>query len=692
MNQDELNNPALYINRELSLLEFNERVLQQVNFEDVPLLERLKYLCISSSNLDEFFEIRVAGLKQIIEVESPHIGPENINIHELLSQISERAHRLVDDQYRLLNEKLLPQLQAEGIHFLKRSQWNEAQQLWVRDYFEKQLLPMLSPIGLDPAHPFPRILNKSLHFIITLKGKDAFGRDRTMAILPAPRALPRLIKLDVACDEGQQNYVFLSSIIHAHVEDFLPGMKLTGCYQFRVTRNSDLTVDEDEVEDLLSAMEGELPSRRYGDEARLETADNCPAEVSQFLLDQFGLTEADHYHCQGPVNLSRLMALPAMVDLPELTFPSFAPSIPSRRRKYNDIFTAIRKGDILLHHPFNSFTPVIDFLRQAAVDPGVLSIRQTLYRTTGLDSPIIKSLIAAARAGKEVTVVVELRARFDEEANIALAHQLQEAGAHVVYGVVGYKTHAKMIHVVRREGEKLRNYIHLGTGNYHARTAGLYTDYGLLTCDEKMAQDVQQIFLQLTSLGRSKKLNKMLQAPFTLYKGIISRIEREADHARAGKAAKIIAKMNSLVEPHVIKALYRASQAGVKIELIIRGICCLRPGVEGVSENIRIVSIIGRFLEHTRIYYFQNGENPELFGSSADWMGRNLHHRVESCFPIEDKGLRNQMLDELGLYLSDNCQSWTLTPEGVYIQPDHADGEQRICAQRELINRLACWD
>lgn len=692
MNQDELTNPELYINRELSLLEFNERVLQQVNFEDVPLLERLKYLCISSSNLDEFFEIRVSGLKQIIEVESPYIGPENINIHELLNQISERAHRLVDEQYQLLNEKLLPQLQAEGIHFLKRSEWNESQQQWVREFFEKELLPMLTPIGLDLAHPFPRILNKSLHFIITLKGKDAFGRDRTMAILPAPRALPRLIKLDGTGDDEQQNYVFLSSIIHAHVEDFFPGMKVTGCYQFRVTRNSDLTVDEDEVEDLLSAMEGELPSRRYGDEARLETADNCPDEVSQFLLEQFGLTEADHYQCQGPVNLSRLMAFPDMVDRPELIFPTFSSSIPARLRKYQDIFSAIGKGDILLHHPFNSFTPVIDFLRQAAADPGVLSIRQTLYRTTGLESPIIKALIAAARAGKEVTVVVELRARFDEEANIALAHQLQEAGAHVVYGVVGYKTHAKMIHVVRREGEKLRNYVHLGTGNYHARTAGFYTDYGLLTCNDKMAQDVQQIFLQLTSLGRSKKLNKMLQSPFTLFKGIISRIEREAQNAKIGKPARIIAKMNSIVEPDVIQALYRASQAGVKIELIIRGICCLRPGIEGISENIRVISVVGRFLEHPRIYYFENNESPELFGSSADWMGRNLHHRVESCFPIEEKGLRKQVLEELELYLSDNCQAWKLNPEGDYVRIEEAQGEQQICAQRELIGKLASWD
>jgi polyphosphate kinase len=551
---------------------------------------------------------------------------------------------------------------------------------------------MLTPIGLDPAHPFPRILNKSLHFIISLKGKDAFGRDRTMAILPAPRSLPRLIKLDSGDSNGQQNYVFLSSIIHAHMEDFFPGMKVTGCYQFRVTRNSDLIVDEDEVEDLLSAMEGELPSRRYGDETRLETADNCPGEISQFLLEQFGLTEVDHYQCQGPVNLSRLMALPDMVGRSELTFPPFSPGIPQRFKRYDSIFTAISKGDILLHHPFQSFNPVIDFLRQAAADPGVLSIKQTLYRTTGLESPMIKALIAAARAGKEVTVVVELRARFDEEVNIALAHQLQEAGAHVVYGVVGYKTHAKMIQVVRREGKELRNYIHLSTGNYHASTARFYTDYGLLTCDEKMAQDVHQIFLQLTSLGRSKKLNKMLQSPFTLFKGIITRIENEAQHAKKGKPARIIAKMNSLVEPDVIKALYRASQAGVKVELIIRGICCLRPGVKGVSENIRVISIIGRFLEHTRVYYFENDESPELFCSSADWMGRNLHHRVESCFPIEDKSIRSQMIEELELYLNDNCQSWTLNSDGNYTLTNECQGEKAVCAQRELVSRLGSWD
>ncbi|MCW8826683.1 MAG: polyphosphate kinase 1, partial [Gammaproteobacteria bacterium] len=665
---------------------------QQVNIEDVPLLERLKYLCISSSNLDEFFEIRVAGLKQIIEFESPHLGPENINIHDLLNQISERAHRLVNDQYQLLNERLLPELQAEGIHFLKRSEWNDAQQQWVREFFEKELLPMLTPIGLDPSHPFPRILNKSLHFIITLKGKDAFGRDRTMAILPAPRALPRLIRLEADGESGGQNFVFLSSIIHAHMADFFPGMKVTGCYQFRVTRNSDLTVDEDEVEDLLSAMEGELPSRRYGDETRLETADNCPDEISQFLLAQFGLTEDDHYQCQGPVNINRLMALPDMVDRQELTFPTFSSGIPQRFKRYDSAFAAIRKGDILLHHPFHSFSPVIDFLRQAAADPGVLSIKQTLYRTTGLESPIIKALIKAARAGKEVTVVVELRARFDEEANIALAHQLQEAGAHVVYGVVGYKTHAKMIQVVRREGENLRNYIHLGTGNYHARTARLYTDYGLLTCDEKMAQDVHQIFLQLTSLGRSKKLNKMLQSPFTLFKGIISRIEQEAKNAQAGKPARIIAKMNSLVEPDVIKALYQASQAGVKIELIIRGICCLRPGVKGVSENIRVISVIGRFLEHTRVYYFENNGTPDLYCSSADWMGRNLHHRVESCFPIEDKSIRTQIIGDLELYLSDNCQSWTLNPDGHYTATNKCHTESVTIAQQELVSSLASWD
>lgn len=690
MDSPELKAPELYINRELSLLAFNRRVLEQAKDENTPLLERLRFLCISSSNLDEFFEIRVAGLMQKAVMASVQAGPDNMSPTEQLGQISIQAHELVDEQYRVLNDVLLPALEQKGIRFVKRQEWNDDQAAWVKDYYEHELLPILSPIGLDPAHPFPRILNKSLNFIIPLKGKDAFGRTSGMAIVQAPRALPRLIKFPDECSTGPYDFVFLSSIIHAHVADLFPGMKVLGCYQFRVTRNSDLFVDEEEVDDLLRAVEGELPSRRYGDEVRLEVADNCPADVSRFLLDQFDLTEADLYTVNGPVNLNRLMNLPDKVDRSDLTFPSFTPGMPSRLTLAGNIFQAIRKGDLLLHHPFESFVPVIDFLKQAASDPKVLAIKQTLYRT-GPDSAVVDALVQAARAGKEVTVVVELRARFDEEANIALANRLQEAGAHVVYGVVGYKTHAKMILVVRRESGHLRHYVHLGTGNYHARTARLYTDYGLLTSNPELGEDVHKLFLQLTSLGRSSKLAKILQSPFTLHTGMIERIERETVNARKGKPARIIAKMNAVVEQNVIRALYAASQAGVEIDLIIRGVCCLRPGVPGVSDNIRVRSIIGRFLEHTRVFYFLNSGKEEIFGSSADWMDRNLHSRVETCFPVEDKKLRERMIRELQYYLEDNVQAWELQSDGSYVRTTPGKAEP-MSAQLRLLQELGGAD
>jgi len=690
MDSPELKAPELYINRELSLLAFNRRVLEQAKDENTPLFERLRFLCISSSNLDEFYEIRVAGLMQKAVMASVQAGPDNMSATEQLGQISIQAHELVDEQYRVLNDVLLPALEQAGIRFIKRQEWSDEQAAWVKDYYEHELLPILSPIGLDPAHPFPRILNKSLNFIIPLKGKDAFGRTSGMAIVQAPRALPRLIKFPEACSDGPYDFVFLSSIIHAHVADLFPGMKVLGCYQFRVTRNSDLFVDEEEVDDLLRAVEGELPSRRYGDEVRLEVADNCPPEVSRFLLDQFDLTEADLYTVNGPVNLNRLMHLPDKVDRSDLTFPSFIPGMPSRLSLAGNIFQAIRKGDLLLHHPFESFVPVIDFLKQAASDPKVLAIKQTLYRT-GPDSAVVDALVQAARAGKEVTVVVELRARFDEEANIALANRLQEAGAHVVYGVVGYKTHAKMILVVRRESGHLRHYVHLGTGNYHARTARLYTDYGLLTCNPELGEDVHKLFLQLTSLGRSSKLSKILQSPFTLHTGMLERIERETVNARKGKPARIIAKMNAVVEQNVIRALYAASQAGVQIDLIIRGVCSLRPGVPGVSDNIRVRSIIGRFLEHTRVFYFLNGGKEEIFGSSADWMDRNLHSRVETCFPVEDKKLRERMIRELNYYLEDNVQAWELQSDGSYVRTTPGKAEP-MSAQSRLLQELGGSD
>ncbi|OQW95895.1 MAG: polyphosphate kinase 1 [Beggiatoa sp. IS2] len=682
----DFNHADLYINRELSLLAFHRRVVAQAKDENMPLLERLRFLCIASTNLDEFFELRVAGLKEQAKFGSVQAGADNLLPHEVLGRITISAHEFVDEQYRLLNEHLLPALEKKGIRFLKRDQWDETQNQWIQDYFQNELLPILSPIGLDPAHPFPRILNKSLNFIVSLEGKDAFGRDSGMAVVQAPRLLPRFIQLPSDVSQQPYEFIFLSSVIHAHVEHLFPGMKVTGCYQFRLTRNSELFVEEEEVDDLLRALEGELPSRRYGDSVRLEVADNCPEKMVSFLLRQFGLDKQDLFQVNGPVNLNRLIALPDIVDRPDLKFPSFTPGLPKGLGR--NIFASIREGDKLLYHPFQSFTPVIDFIRQAATDPQVLAIKQTLYRT-GPDSVLVDALVDAARFNKEVTVVVELRARFDEEANIRLANRLQEAGAHVVYGVVGYKTHAKMVMVIRREGKKLRRYVHLGTGNYHARTARVYTDYGLFTCDEDIGEDVHKMFMQLTTLGRGAKLKKMLQSPFTLHKGMLERIEREAELAQQGKPAHIIAKINALTEPKIIRALYRASIAGVKIDLIVRGICCLRPGVPGVSENIHVCSIVGRFLEHTRVFYFLNDGHSEVFCGSADWMDRNLLKRVEECFPVEDAQLKAQVIDSLKLYLQDNTQAWTLDNEGNYTRLRPEPGAPAFSAQQTLLQNLA---
>jgi polyphosphate kinase len=686
----DLTQPELYINRELSLLEFNRRVLEQAKDEDTPLLERLKFLCISSTNLDEFFEVRVSGLKQLLASGSEKASADNLRPKELLAHISAVAHELVDEQYRVLNDLLLPALAKEKINFLRRSNWNAKQAEWVKRYFNQELAPVLSPLGLDPAHPFPRILNKSLNFIISLEGKDAFGRNTANAVLQAPRSLPRIIRFPREHSRsGGYDFVFLSSIIHAHVDELFPGMQVTGCYQFRVTRNSDLFVDEEEIDDLLRALEGELLSRRYGESVRLEVADNCTEEMTGYLRKQFNLSEEDLYQVNGPVNLNRLFAVADMVERPDLKYPTFSSGLPRRLKNEKQLFDVIQQGDVLLHHPFESFAPVIDFLRQAATDPNVVAIKQTLYRT-GPESAIVEALVDAARRAKEVTVVIELRARFDEEANIQLATRLQEAGAHVVYGVVGYKTHAKLILVTRREGRRLRHYAHLGTGNYHARTARLYTDYGLLTCDKAMGEDVHKIFQQLTSLGRVKALKKLLQSPFTLHKGMISRIERETRHAEEGKEARIVLKCNALIEPEAIQALYRASQAGVKVDLIIRGICCLRPGIAGVSDHIRVRSIVGRFLEHTRVFYFHNDGDDEIWCASADWMDRNFFRRVETCFPVEDRRLRERVRREIiDNYLSDNTQAWELQSNGQYKRLKPTRNQKPRSAQRTLLDKLA---
>lgn len=688
MNKIDLKSSDLYINRELSLIEFNRRVLEQAKDETIPLLERVRFLCISSTNLDEFFEVRVAGLARIAEAGNIQNSPDGLSPHETLKAIRQGVSQMITDQYRILNEILIPQLAEHGIRALRRANWSEAQDTWLRTFFKNELLPILSPLGLDPAHPFPRVLNKSLNFIVSLSGKDAFGRNRQLAIVQVPRALSRIIWLPaVETGGGPHDFVFLSSVIHAYVDQLFHGMKITGCYQFRVTRNSDLFFDEEEAQDLLRAVKGELLSRHYGDTVRLEVADNCPDDITTFLLNRFELTADDLYKVDGPVNLNRLQGILDKIDRPSLYYSPFTPALPARFSGTYDIFSAISAQDILLHHPFESFALIIDFVRQAAADPNVLAIKQTLYRTDP-SSAIVDALVSAARAGKEVTVVVELRARFDEEANVALATRLQEAGAHVVYGIVDYKTHAKMILVVRRENNHLRDYIHLGTGNYHLHTTRIYTDYSLLTCDKAISEDVHRIFLQLTSLGKVSRLNRLLQSPFTLHAGILQRIRREIIHSQEGRRGRIIIKVNSLVETQLIQEMYRASIAGVQIDLIVRGICCLRPAIPGVSEHIRVRSIIGRFLEHSRVFYFENKGQPEVFCSSADWMDRNMFKRVEVCYPLEDRKIRERVIIDLEDYLMDNQNAWELQADGTYRRVVASIGEPAFNEQLHLLTTL----
>ncbi len=677
----------LLLNRELGLLEFNRRVLAQAEDTRNPLLERLKFLCIVSSNLDEFFEVRVAFLKESIEHNPGALLPEGLTAEETMRLVAREAHDLVERQYRLL-QVMFPALTAEGIHFFRRSEWNEAQRAWVRDYFFRELKPILTPIGLDSSHPFPRLLNKSLNFIVELEGRDAFGRSSGIAIVQAPRVLPRFLRMPQEVTGLEYGFVFLSSILHAHVDELFSGMTSLGCYQFRVTRDSDVSVDDEDVKDLRAALEGELSQRPFGDAVRLEVAENCPQHLQEFLLSQFGLGEIDLYRVNGPVNLVRLMQAPDQIDRSDLKFEPFLRGLPAELRKQPDIFAAIRKDDILLHHPYQSFTPVIEFLQQAASDPGVVAIKMTVYRT-GTESVLMEALLEAARNGKEVTVVVELMARFDEEVNINWAAKLERVGAHVVYGVYGYKTHAKMLLVVRREEGKLRRYVHLGTGNYHARTARLYTDFGLLTSDEDVTDDVSDVFMQLTGLGQAGNHRTLLQSPFTLFSGIVKLIDREIAIARAGRKAVLIAKMNSLQDKGMIAKLYEASQAGVIIHLIVRGGCALRPGMPGLSENIRVRSVIGRFLEHHRVFYFYNDGAEDVYLSSADWMERNLHRRIEIAFPVRSAKLKRRVLREgLRSYLIDNVQAWEMLSDGRYRRKLPRGGKER-CAQSLLLQELS---
>ncbi len=676
-----------FINRELSLLAFNRRVLAQAGDESAPLLERLRFLCIVASNLDEFFEIRVAGLKEQIKMGSLATSADGMTAQETFARVITEAHQLVAEQYALLNDNILPALEKEGIVFFRRTHWSPEQKAWIRDYFFREVMPVLTPIGLDPAHPFPRVLNKSLNFAVELEGRDAFGRSSGAAIVQAPRALPRVIQLPPELTGVEHGFVFLSSVLHQHVGELFAGMNVIGCYQFRVTRNSDLFVDDEEVKNLRTALQGELPQRHFGDAVRLEVADNCSEVMAEFLMQQFGLARHDLYRVPGLVTLMRLTSVPDRVDRPDLKYPLFQPGLPKTVSRHYDIFETLRRQDILLHHPFQSFTPVIDLIEQAANDPQVVAIKMTVYRT-GTDSAVTEHLLRAAQKGKEVTAVVELMARFDEEANLDIATRLEEVGAHVVYGVFGYKAHAKMLMVVRREGRGFRRYVHLGTGNYHPRTTRLYTDFGLLTSNEEIASDVNEVFKQLTGLGKASALHHLLQAPFTMHTGMLALIRAETEAARAGRKALIIAKMNAILEQEVIEALYEASQAGVKVDLIVRGVCALRPGVKGLSENIRVRSVIGRFLEHTRIFYFHADGAEKLYMASADWMERNFFRRIETAFPVLDPKLKRRVIREgLKPYLADNCQAWEMGSDGSFSRK--ASRAARSAAQEVLLAELA---
>ena len=695
----ENNNLNLYLNPQLSLLAFNERVLHMALKPTTPLLERLKFLCIFSSNMDEFFEIRVSGLKAQAASNISNEGADGLTPKSVLDKISEQTHMLVDLQYKILNEQVFPELKKHGISFLTIEQWSDKQRKWLKDYFKRQVLPILTPIRLDPAHPFPLTINKGLGIVVDLHDPE---RDdaHNIAVVPAPRALPRFVRLPEELCENEYEYVYLSSIIHANIKKLFSNVKVLGCHQFRITRNSDLYVDLEEVEDLARTLEGELPSRLYGEAIRLEVSKNCPKRITAFLRDRFKLIEEMIYHVNGPVNLNRLISLPDMVNRPNIKYHNYTPSVPEYLGHQSNLFDAISNGDILLHHPFQSFAPVVDFLRQAANDPCVLVIKQTLYRT-GADSIMVEHLAAAARSGKEVTVVIELMARFDEQNNLTTAERLQAAGAHVVYGMVGKKTHAKMLMVVRRESGKLRRYAHLGTGNYHQGNTRVYTDYGLMTKDKQITQDVHEIFMQLTTQSANPELSRLHQSPFGIANMFVEKLQREVANAKAGKASHVIAKVNGLSSPVIINELYEASQAGVKIDLIVRGICCLRPGLTGVSENITVRSVVGRFLEHARVFYFLNdspnttsegssnkhaegssskhaesssskhaqgssSKHSELFISSADLMPRNLRNRIEQCTPVLDKTIKEQILSELELYLQNSTEAWLMQADGRY--------------------------
>lgn len=680
----------LLLNRELSLLKFNERVLSMAEYDSTPLLERLRYLCIVSSNLDEFFEIRISSIKEQLAQHSTVVGDDGYTPAEAFELVQVAARRLIERQNSLLIDAVLPSLEKEGIGLSDSETWSDEQRHWAHTTFISQIMPLLTPIGLDPAHPFPRVYNKSLNFIVSLSGADAFERKSSIAIVQAPRALPRIMRMPDEISGIPHGYMLLTTIISEFVGELFPGMEVNGCYQWRVTRNSDLFVDEEEITNLRQALQGELSQRNFGAAVRLEVDHVMPEKLAKFLQREFSLEEHDTYRVTGPVNLSRLMQLCNVVERPDLLFPEYRPKVPAPFEAGcetpSQMFEAIAQRDHLLHHPYQSFQPVLDFLTAAAVDPDVVAIKQTIYRT-GEDSDLMSLLVGAAKAGKEVTVIVELMARFDEQTNITWAAKLEAVGAHVSYGVVGHKTHAKMALVLRREKGHLRRYGHLGTGNYHQKTARLYTDFGLLTANPRICEDMDKIFSLLTGLGARRRLKLLLQSPFTLHETMVAMIQSEAANAREGKKARIMAKMNSLLEPIVIQELYKASQAGVKIDLVVRGACALRAGVAGLSENIQVRSIVGRFLEHSRVFYFYADGAENVYLSSADWMDRNFFRRVELGFPVLDAALKKRVINESFTYaLRDNQLAWREQPDGSYIKVKGRGKSMNL--QRHLMQAL----
>ncbi|MBA2650322.1 MAG: polyphosphate kinase 1 [Legionella sp.] len=663
-----LDNPDYYMNREFSAIAFNQRVLMLANDENVPLLERMRFLSICSSNLDEFFEIRVAGLKEKIALSPGKLSIDGLRADEVFSKISQKAHALSEQLYSIFNKQLLPALKKENIHFLDIAHWSDDIHLWAKHYFKNEILPVISPIALDLAHPLPRLINKSLNFIISLSGKDAFDRNINYAVVHAPRSIPRMIHLPSELCGDEHIFVYLSSIIKTQINRLFPGMEISGCYSFRLTRNSDLFLREEEIEDLAKAVQSEIFSRHYGQAVRLEIEHKCPHEIVDFLLQKYNLHHEDAYYCDGPVNFIRYLSVMNSINRPDLSYPIFSAQYPNFNKTARNLFNILDHEDILLHHPYQSFNLVIDFVRQAATDPNVLAISQTLYRTDS-ESVIVDALVDAAHSGKEVTTVIELRARFDEASNLKLANRLHAAGVLVLYGVVGFKTHAKMTLVVKRTHGKLKRYVHLSTGNYHEQTAKRYTDLGLLTCEPAIAYDVQIIFQQLTGLGKVVKLKALSHAPFTLHKTLLHFIEQCSTAAKAGQETEIMLKINGLTDKITIQALYKASQAGVKINLLVRGVCCLKPGVVGVSDNIKVLSFIGRFLEHHRVFYFRIGLDERFYCASADLMERNLYHRIEIMFPILDKICQKRIKQEIiKNYIKDHSNTWEMQSDGSYKQ------------------------